>query len=259
MCQLRSDGGRRCDDYERLKFCVSADFAPAAVQGVPDVAWKNDGLQGVWVDADDSRASACAALLVMEQIRAQEPKVTRSVMDVAAASGSECAHLEQRMKSPASLVRKVRTQQEEVATHGGDSSPARIAGSMKDVIRYTVVNPNHSRLGSVTVETVKGLREQGWDIHRIKNFYADGSAYKGIHVIGAAPSGVVCEVQIHSTHSLEVKNQNHVPYEVYRDKTAPKKARREARQECIKKSTDISNPEDLDLLTQYSSVSVSKS
>lgn len=258
MCQPRSEGGRRCADYERLSRCTAADFAPEPSEGVADVAWKDEDLRAIWKD-EDGRASACSALRVMERAKAQEPEVTRSVMNVAASSGSECAHLEQRMKSPSSLVRKVRTEQESSALHGADSSAERIAGELKDVVRYTVVNQDHSRLATVAAATVQGLQQQGWTIRRIKNTYSDGSAYKGIHIIGTAPNGVTCEVQVHSSESLAVKNQNHVPYEIYRDASAPKRSRREARQECVRRSARIATPEGLDLLTEIGGVNVSKS
>lgn len=261
MCQLSSEGGRRCADYERLKACTASDFAPDPVEGVPDVVWRKDDLQELWTNEPDGRASLCAALMVMEQAKAQEPETTRAVMNAAAASGSECAHLEQRMKSPQSLVRKIRTEQELSAENGASASPEQIAGEMKDVIRYTVIHRDHSQLANVTVGTVRSLQQQGWDIRKIKSTYADGAPYKGIHVqiSGTAPDGMIAEVQVHSTDSLEVKNQNHEAYEIYRDITKSKRERREARAECVRRSSTLPTIKGLDMLTATNPDIVSES
>lgn len=258
MCQPRGEGGRRCDDLERLKSCTSSDFAPEPTPDAPDVIWRNDDLQEVWGDSVDSRAAACAGLLEMERLKTKEPAITRSVQAAATAAGGSCAHLDFRMKSPASLVRKVRDKQETAARTGAPKSPEEIAGGLKDVVRYTVVEQNHFRLATTTEKTVRSLQDQGWEIREIKNTYSEGASYKGIHVIGTAPSGVTAEVQVHSADSLEVKNRNHGPYEIYRDSSRPKSERRAAQAECERNSASISTPEGLDKLTSIGGVNVSK-
>lgn len=251
MCQATDDGGRRCVDYERLKSCPASHFAPEPTEGIPDVAWRGDDLGALWVKDADKRAGTCAALMVLEQAKTQEPAITRAVMTAAASSGSECAQLEQRVKSPASLVRKVLTANELAVENGGCSNPSQIAGEMKDVLRYTVVHPDHSQLAGVTSKTVGSLQAQGWTILKIKNTYADGAAYKGIHVsiIGTSPDGITSEVQIHSAASLAVKSKIHGSYEIYRDPSKSKKERRAAMQECIRESGTLQTPEGLNKLT----------
>lgn len=261
MCQLSDEGGRRCADYERLKNCEARHFAPEPTEGIPDVAWRNADLEGLWSDDADRRAGTCAALLMMEKAKSQEPAMTRSVLQAAAATGSECAHLEQRVKSPASLTRKVVVEQEISVENGGTRSPDQIAGGMKDVIRYTVVNPDHSKLSDVTVKTVQSLQGQGWVIRKIKSTYAEGASYKGIHIniIGTAPDGITSEVQVHSTASLKVKNETHAAYEVYRDITKSKSERRAAMQECVRIAANLPIPTGLDRLTGLDTFGVSKS
>lgn len=195
----------------------------------------------------------------MEKIKSREPGITREVMGAAAAVGGECAHLDQRVKSPASMVRKVRTEQELSVVNGGAGSAAQIAGGMKDVVRYTVVHQEHSRLAEVTEKTVLNLREQGWSIHKIKSTYVKGAAYKGIHIIGKTSGGVTTEVQVHSAASLEVKKQNDELYEIYRDPNKSKRERRAAMHDCARRSVGIPTPEGLDKLTCDGYLCVSKS
>lgn len=261
MCQATDDGGRRCADYERLKSCSTSHFAPEPREGVPDVAWRNESLDDLWHQDADKRAGTCAALLMLEKAKKQEPEITGAVMTAAAASGSVCAHLEQRIKSPASLSRKVLDESQTAAESGGNSSPGLIAGEMKDVIRYTVVNPEHSKLSTVTKKTIESLQGQGWTILKIKNTYTEGASYKGVHIniIGTTPDGITAEVQVHSEASLAVKNRIHGAYEIYRDPSKSVKERRAAMQECIRESASLTTPEDQDLLTGVEWLGVSKS
>lgn len=222
------------------------------------MVWRNDDLQEVWGKSEDSQAAACAGLLEMERLKAKEPAITQSVQAAASAAGGSCAHLDFRMKSPESLVRKVRDKQDAAVRAGTPQPPEKIAGGLKDVVRYTVVQQEHSQLAGTTEKTVRSLQDQGWEIREIKNTYSDGASYKGIHVIGTAPNGVTAEVQVHSADSLEVKNQNHGPYEIYRDKTRPKAERFAAEAECRRNSATLSTPKDLDKLTSIGGVPVSK-
>lgn len=125
-----------------------------------------------------------------------------------------------------------------------------VAQSLKDVVRYTVVHPQHDKLAEATKNVASTLKANGWEITGYKNFYAkDDAPYKGIHIIGKTPSGEYSEVQIHSVDSLAVKNQNHVDYEVYRDSTRSPSDRKKAQTACKQRSSKLSAPKDLDFLT----------
>lgn len=260
MCQLSCDGGRRCPDYDRLKASTAADFAPEHREDVPDVVWAQDDLSDLWNDEADTRSATCAGLLTLEDIKPREPENTSSVMAVAEKAGASCSGLEYRVKSPHSLSRKIRTEQEEAAAQHSEhqQSPEQIAAGMKDITRYTITHADHDQVAPTAEKTVTELQAQGWQISQIKNSYHDGNSYKGLAIIGTAPNGATSEFQIHSEHSLAVKEQSHLPYEIYRDPHQPPKKRLEAKAECQRLATQVPTPKGLDKLTHIGGVPVSQ-
>lgn len=249
MCYLLSDGGWRCEDYERLRGENAAFFAPQPVPDVPDVVWIKDDMNKLWNNETFSKSSICAALKTLSTVKGQEPAITDAARLAARESGSECAHLEYRVKSPSSLTRKINLELEDSITAGSPAKAMTIAASMKDVVRYTVVHQDHEKLTETTRKVAKSLKANGWKLTTFKQFYTDGAPYKGIHIIGETPSGTAAEVQIHSADSLAIKNQNHLDYEVYRDPNQAPKVRRQAREACIARSRQLRTPKDLDSLT----------
>lgn len=257
MCQAHSDGGRRCPEYERLKSCTAADLAPEPRDDVPDVAWRENSLKSLW-STKDSKAANCAALTALEQAKDQEPQVTRTVLEAAEEAGAQCQDLEYRVKSPESLARKIRTEQEEAAGQHTKPEPAAdVASRMKDTLRYTITHQDHDALAGTLGTTVRMLQAQGWEVTRIKNTYRHGAEYKGIHINARTPEGATTEVQVHSADSLRVKAANHVPYEVYRDPGQSAQKRMEAREQCVSNSARLKTPRDLDSLTRVEGVPVS--
>lgn len=258
MCQSNAEGGRRCPDYERLKNVSASDVAPDPTHDVPDVLWRDDRLTKTWGDGTADHSAACAALGTLENAKADEPDMTRSVMQAAGEAGGECAYLDSRVKSPESLARKIREDRATMAARGEKISAGEIAEGLKDVVRYTVVRNDHSQTTETIVSTVTSLQRQGWVILQIKDFYRDGAPYKGVHVIGRAPSGRVSEIQVHSAQSLAIKNQAHTSYEVYRDSSRSLRDRQAAKTECSRAFSNVSAPPGLNSVKRIGGVEVTR-
>lgn len=246
MCQPRSEGGRRCPEYERLKDSSGKDFAPAPVEGVPDVTWRDEDLSKTWGSGIEDRIDGCAALLALQNVKAVEPEMTQSVRSIAHQIGGECSYLESRVKSPASLARKIRSDRNEAAESGVKLSPETVVGKLNDVVRYTIVRHDHAGLTDTTASTVANLQSQGWKVERIKSSYEEGAAYKGLHIICKSPSGNTAEVQVHSADSLAAKEAAHKHYEIYRDDSRSKKERDKAKAECVRIFSTVGTPPGLD-------------
>lgn len=250
MCYSLSDGGSRCDDYERFKDKDSRFFAPPPVEGVPNVIWIDDDHSEIWNDNKYSRDVACASLRRLSEVKKYEPKITSVALNAANDADGECAHLEHRVKSPLSLARKISDEVDTSILAGNPVAAMAVAQSLKDVVRYTVVHQEHDKLAETTKNVAASLKANGWEITGYKNFYAtEDSPYKGIHLIGKTPSGIHSEVQVHSVDSLAVKNQNHVDYEIYRDSTKSPAQRKKAAAACKQRSRKLATPKDLDFLT----------
>lgn len=248
MCQPRSEGGRRCPDYERLKDSSASDFAPAPVDGLPDVTWRDEDLSKTWGSGVEDRVDGCVALLALQSVKAVEPEMTQSVMSVAHQAGGKCSYLESRVKSPASLARKIRSDRDEAAQSGVKLSPETVVAKLSDVVRYTIVRQDHAGLTDTAASAVASLQSRGWRIERIKSSYEEGAAYKGLHIICKSPSGNTAEVQVHSAESLAAKEAAHRYYEIYRDDSLSKKERDKAKAECVRLFSTVGTPPGLDFV-----------
>lgn len=243
MCQTKAEGGRRCARGQRLRDVSASDLAPRPAEGVPPVAWAGDDLTPLWEQYPSS--SVCAGLGRLEGVSGREPAITERMRDVSGAAGGSLAGLEYRMKSPDSLVRKVHDRTTEAAAEdpgAGQSSAEEQAAGLKDVVRYTVTTADHDQLTETAVQTASGLQDRGCRIKEVKNFYRPGSTYKGVHFIVETPEGETTEVQVHSTRSLEIKEESHLHYEIARSADAEPAERMAATRRCQELADSLPDP-----------------
>lgn len=161
------------------------------------------------------------------------------------ADGTNAYELENRLKSPQSLARKIRT----MAGTQFDQQP------IEDVVRYTIVAPEPDDLVPTSLEAYDSLNRHGWTINGAVHSYAEGSRYKGLHLF-LQKFGERVEVQIHSRESIEVKNKTRPLYVVERDPTQPRNKRAEARNAAIALSAQMRRPRGIDELTSVGGVAV---
>ncbi|MDR2256179.1 MAG: hypothetical protein LBE25_09300 [Arthrobacter sp.] len=243
--------------YEGLS---AADLTPPPREGVPALEWAQEDMAALWATAraTDRAEALTAAVACLQAHTEREPAITSALQGTLGA-GDRLAGLEFRMKSPASLARKIHADQIEAAQYGGRSAAADVAAEVNDVLRYTVETPEHDGIPEATERTVKGLHATGMHVETIKNKYAQGAPYKGIHlIVGSSPAGVRFEVQVHSALSLAAKIKSHVPYETARDVHAEPKERKAADAECRALFADVPTPRGLDSMTTVDGVPVRK-
>jgi len=199
---------------------------------------------------DYAPAIATETIAVLAETRAVEGRTTGDVI-AAIPAGARPHGLEFRMKSPKSLARKLRQR----ATRSGAESDAAglqaTSGKLTDLLRYTAVTERHDDLPSTVETTISGLQQRGYTVVSAEHSYVGGNTYKGIHVLVQHGDERPVEVQFHSELSQGVKDENHVDYEVERDRrTKPYEERFAAYKRMTSRSSSIPRPAGLDGLVE---------
>src|SRR5207249_7206596 len=109
-------------------------------------------------------------------------------------SGATAYQLENRLKSPQSLARKIL----KLTGTDFDGRP------LDDVVRYTILTPEPDNLVPTAADACDSLTARGWEMNSALHSYANGSRYKGLHLF-LQSHGERVEVQIHSRESIDVK------------------------------------------------------
>jgi len=146
-----------------------------------------------------------------------EPALTANMKDLASKYGTKLEGLDFRLKSQESLTRKVGSEATDKKISVGEA-----ASQISDANRYTMVaDPANYRSSAEAV--ANDLQAQGYQVG-VKNYWTEGSNYKGINMAVVDPSGNKIELQFHTAESLALKEgSNHPIYEQYRtmDNTKP--------------------------------------
>ncbi|WP_460665394.1 hypothetical protein [Kribbella swartbergensis] len=184
------------------------------------------------------------SLALLSRAAAEEPRLTDDLL-ASIRSGTTTHQLENRLKSPQSLARKIR----KLAGTEFDKVP------VDDVVRYTIVAPEPDDVVPTSVDACDALTARGWTMKGAVHSYADGSRYKGLHLI-LQKHGQRVEVQIHSNESIDVKTRTTPLYLVERDPHQPREKRAEARNAAIALSAQMRQPAGIDDLTSLGGVPV---
>ncbi len=191
------------------------------------------------------------AIATLLETREEEHQVT-TVMIKSTPEGARLHGLEFRVKSPASLARKIA---QRAMTRR--QSPAAAAASIADLVRYTAVTRDHDDLVATAVSMVDALEAQGFTVREAEHSYAPGNPYKGLHLQlvsparpaadgqGEAAAGMVVELQIHSEASQAIKDEIHIDYELERDTATDWSERAAARRRMVAASSVIAEPRGL--------------
>lgn len=176
-----------------------------------------------------------------------EPRITHDIVAVINASGGEAAGLDFRLKSLASLQRKIDTE-----IMAGMSKEQAIA-SIRDVIRYTAIL-DEQRFVEQYRKIQEGLKQQGYSTIVVKNTWKPSSAYKGINTFVSTfieKDNIVFELQYHTKQSFELKNGKlHELYEKFRDPNVPFSQKSKIFLEMKRLSANLKEPKNIDLIKE---------
>jgi len=148
---------------------------------------------------------------------AVEPVITGLMEGIAKNINADFAEVDgkssltERLKSTDSLARKIDADAEK--DHGGDREKA--ANAISDAVRYTL-NVDESDYTDGVEKTLDTLKETGWKVESVKNFWQAGDPYDGTN-IKLSKEGVKVELQLHTPTSHKIKEVGlHDDYEKYR-------------------------------------------
>jgi hypothetical protein len=152
-----------------------------------------------------------------------EPGVTRFLRHTAKKHGARMKALDCRLKSKASLTRKVL---EKTAGRSEEEIIAMV-GKQNDLLRYTAVIKTAKYTEAVKA-IVAELNDNSYSTVHIKNFWrkpGEAADYMGINAVFALPSGASFELQFHTMQSLDTKMQRcHQSYSKFREERSMVKA-----------------------------------
>lgn len=123
-------------------------------------------------------------LQLLSKAAAVEPDITEAVMSAIGVE-AEAYHLENRLKSPQSLARKLARFEDY----------RRSRSVPDDILRYTAAVKHPEELTKAAVRTIDRLTNDNWQMADAHHSYVDGSRYKGLHT-HLRSLGELVEVQV---------------------------------------------------------------
>jgi len=167
-----------------------------------------------------------------------EPYVTQAMRAAVEPLGGQLQGLEFRLKSEASIARKLST---DVASRAGISNSL-AATALKDTLRYTAVYRPGEFVDKAT-KTLDALKQAGIQVERIRSTWAPGEEYVGTNAVMKAPNGFRFELQFHTPESLRAKETlNHPLYERWRRLDPETPEAREVWREMVANADAVRRP-----------------
>lgn len=150
--------------------------------------------------ASASSTAAGEARRVLEAARVAEPGTTSSMRQVAHDQGMDLVGLEFRLKTQASLARKIASD-----AAANEWTFAAAAEAIGDALRYTMTTSEQAYARD-SMAVIAAFRTAGWTV-RVKNFWTrPENPYQGVNLALTSPDGQLVELQLHTPASFEVKN-----------------------------------------------------
>ena len=188
-------------------------------------------------NASANAANEAAAKELLEKAAEAEKSTKPALQKLAQDTGSKMEGLENRLKTPESLARKL-----------NDTAPGQIA----DALRYTMVS-DEAVMAENAAKSLAALEQQGYKVLKVKNTFKDGAPYKGVNTQIQAPNGQVFELQFHTPESFAMKQNTHALYEEMRVLPPTSERARAIQQELVKMNETLPNPPGLaDSLGKFS-------
>lgn len=152
-------GSRRWFDRRRLSNQTINALRPQHRSGIPDVTWNQaDGSPSPSIAEllDQYRVKVAAtAVGMIKDATTAEPAITEAIQS-ALPDNAALERLAYRVKSPASLCRKIRDKAWQLA----DPDPWNVEDKITDVLRYTVAATSRA----ATDIMIENLNQTGWDV-----------------------------------------------------------------------------------------------
>ena len=204
-----------------------------AATTLPDGSWHGDGDRRLSPE-QNAEAAKCAAELRDEAIQRIGPAMERIE---AADPSRRLAGLAYMVKGEDRLKEKMA---DELSTKPG-MTVKDVLDRVADGIRFTLEYPSERYADGVLTD-VERLKAEGFQLIKLKNLW-HADQYKGVNSQWRAPeTGTRCEMQFHTSESLEAKELTHKAYERIRTAVAlPEEQRDAAEEQALKESQRRAN------------------
>ena len=192
-----------------------------------------------------SAEAATRAEQLLELGRTVEPDLTGWLVAGAERLDLFLYGLPDRVKSKASLERKIQT----VMLSEGVQAEEVI---IEDVLRYTVlaVDDPKGTYNIVVADILERAENRGHVIRKVKNYWPAGDAYSGINCALETTEGLLWELQFHTIGSLAATEEGHSLYEEFRLPTTPLGEKRRLFDEMVERWNWVRIPDGI--LVPYS-------
>lgn len=134
----------------------------------------------------------------------QEPRITANVISAAKNSGVKLYGLNHRLKTKASIQRKIGKKMEEDGLSLTES-----ANSINDAVRYTTISSNKSFVDNY-YKFKNEMKSAGYEEIKCKNYfmlYKQGKVkHKSVQCLFKSPNGYIFEIQFQTPESQKAKD-----------------------------------------------------
>ncbi|EHK89793.1 phage head morphogenesis protein [Aggregatibacter actinomycetemcomitans] len=179
---------------------------------------------------------------LVEKSQKIEPTITADINNIATKAGGKLVGLENRLKSPSSIKRKIEA---EVAD---GFSKSQSLNKIRDAIRYTTVFKEKDFVTRYKAMQYL-LAIKGYKTIIVKNTWKNDSAYRGVNTFIQNEDGDVFEMQYHTQQSFDLKNGLlHKLYKQFRNPKTPFHEKEKLLLEMRKLSSKIKVPKGIELI-----------
>lgn len=193
---------------------------------------------------------------LLDEAIKNEPQITKDLLDLISKTNGEIAYevkigdktltaLDFRLKKYDSLKRKVISEFVEgkpldfIETH------------LYDSVRYTDL-VDDVFFTNEYFEVKSQLENLGYKFVRVRNTIWDSSkTYRGINVVIENPAGYKFELQFHTPQSLEIKDKNHVLYEMARQDTTSLEEKIRLNKQMLINSQELNHITDCETIESF--------
>lgn len=170
---------------------------------------------------DITQHMANTAAVSIDKAMKEEPEVSATLDEVFKNNGASFAGYKFRIKTKSSLADKIARDLDEKNKASTNENIQQVANEIHDNLRYTALC-NKNTFGEQYKGIVDGLEKKGYEVMRVKNTLKDADApYRGVNTLVKNKNGYIFELQFHTAQSVDVKEKNHIDYNVFRDPKTP--------------------------------------
>ena len=190
---------------------------------------------------DITQHIANTATANIDKANKEEPEVSKTLGDVFEKNGASFTGFDFRVKTKSSLADKI---SRDLVEKNKKATPKNIEGVAREIhdnLRYTALC-NKDTFGKQYQGIMKDLESRGYEVMRVKNTLKDADApYRGVNTLVKNKNGYIFELQFHTPQSVDVKEKNHIDYNVARDTKTPlvKKMKLEKQMKARSKSIEM--------------------